>query len=84
MKSFHCQNCGAELTEENASSKFFRGKSEMGFDVLENIFVCPNCGAEHIICPECQGWSYGTKEDDYYDCELCSGMGMILTSEIYK
>ena len=45
MKSFHCQNCGTELTEENASSKFFRGKSELGFDILENIFVCPNCGS---------------------------------------
>ena len=84
MKVCHCQKCGKELSEKDRSNKTFKGKSELGFDVLETIYICPDCGAEHIICPECQGWSYRTKEDDVFDCELCSGMGIILTSEIYK
>jgi len=82
VNNWHCQKCGEEITEKNLSKDMFKGKSELGLDLIDHMYVCPKCGAKHIVCPECQGWSYGMNEKNFYDCELCSGMGMILTEKI--
>lgn len=73
-----CQKCGAEC---KLTAKAVYGKSELGFSVRENIYKCEKCGAEHILCPECEG----NKFIDHYDpqdCDVCYGMGVVEVERI--
>lgn len=78
MKNLHCQKCGGDC---KLVYKLFIGKSELGFQTKEHVYICQNCGEEHIICPNCNGEGFESSYDPQ-DCKECNGMGLIETERL--
>ena len=74
IENYFCQNCGGKCID---SKKYKSLKSELGFQTREKVYVCEKCGAEHIVCHECEGIGFFNSFDPE-DCSYCHGMGVIL------
>ena len=80
MKNCKCPKCGHNICKDDMlNDRTIKGKSELGFEIIDYVFQCPECNEILVICPECTGWTY---LDIYDDCPVCHGMGMVLSSQI--
>jgi len=80
IKNCKCPKCGHNINEKDLTKdRTIRGRSELGFEIIDYVYTCPECDETLIICPECMGWTYLDVEDD---CPTCQGMGMISASRV--